>query len=110
MEKVLLGLLDSIDVHLPSGTKASTPQLEQKLNKALDGAQFISEVLSNPSESVQLNSLPLWNGGPLADAFQKTSIKESVMGIGDGAPEGADAFTGLRLDCYDAGEVSRLQD
>lgn len=101
MESTLIALLASLKVTLPPNTKANATQLEQRLNKAMDGVQYISDITKNPTDQIGLSTLPVWEGPMLARALQRSTMKESLGFFDNGpdastAPTGLDAFNELR--------------
>ncbi|KAJ7915684.1 hypothetical protein B0H13DRAFT_1999818 [Mycena leptocephala] len=101
----ILGLLSSMGVDLPRKTKLPDLELDKRLSKALDSAQYLSRVL--PTPPLDPTSYPSWfhdkSNKPVLEAIGRHNIAEATMidasqmrGIDNPFPLYTNAFMDLR--------------
>ncbi|KAG8928925.1 hypothetical protein FRC01_005171 [Tulasnella sp. 417] len=123
-KETLLDILGSMGVELPSDTTMTTDMLQERLERAIDAAQFIRAITpSNKKKNeIDIGVLPTWSASDdrVQFAVDRTSwqdtfngLKSLFKGVRDlfdySAPEGRDAFVSWRYllnllgEAYDAG-------
>lgn len=123
-KETLLDILGSMGVELPSDTTMSAKVLEERLEKAIDAAQFIHTIIpsSKKKNEINIGIFPKWGPGDGRIQFtvDRTSWQDALSGLksaltgfrdifDDSIPEGRDAFVNWRYllnllgQAYDAG-------
>ncbi|KAJ7086414.1 hypothetical protein B0H15DRAFT_986576 [Mycena belliarum] len=101
----ILGLLSSMGVELPRKTKLPDAELDKRLSKALDSAQYLTRVI--PTLPLDPSSYPSWfrdkSNKPVLDAIRRHNIGEATMiyeskmkGIDNPVPLYTNAFMDVR--------------
>ncbi|KAJ7186897.1 hypothetical protein C8R46DRAFT_1058361 [Mycena filopes] len=101
----ILGLLSSIGVDLPPKTKLPDVELDKRLSKTLDGAQYLSRVV--PTLPLDPTVYPSWfnnkSNKPIAEAIRRHNMGEATLidasrrkGMDNPFPLYGNAFMDLR--------------
>lgn len=101
----ILGLLSSMGIDLPRKTKLSDAELDKRLSKALDSAQYLTRVIPKPP--VNPISYPSWfrneSNTPVLDAIRRHNVGEATLidgsqmrGVDNPFPLYTNAFMDLR--------------
>ncbi|KAJ7226886.1 hypothetical protein GGX14DRAFT_417564 [Mycena pura] len=104
-QQEILNLLGTMGVELPRKTKLPHAELDKRLSKALDSAQYITRVLPDPS--LDPTAYPSWlddkSNKPVIEAIRRHNVGEATLiaeshekGINDPFPLFANAFMDLR--------------
>ncbi|KIO16686.1 hypothetical protein M407DRAFT_33662, partial [Tulasnella calospora MUT 4182] len=125
-KETLLDILGSMGVELPPDTTMTTQILQERLEKAIDAAQFIHAVIPSNKKKIEIDIgiLSKWSAGngKVQSAVDRTSwqdafssLKSALTGVwsgfNDSTLEGRDAFVGWRYllnligQAYDAGII-----
>ncbi|KAJ7471965.1 hypothetical protein FB451DRAFT_1090161, partial [Mycena latifolia] len=87
----ILSLLSSMGVDLPRRTKLPDAELDKRLSKALDSAQYLTRVISKPP--LDPTSYPSWfrdkSNKPVLEAIRRHNVGEATM-IHDSQMKGID--------------------
>ncbi|KAF7328860.1 MYND-type domain-containing protein [Mycena venus] len=103
--KEILGLLSSMGVDLPRKTKLPDTELDKRLSKALDSAQYLTRVI--PTPPLDPTSYPSWfrdkSTKPVLEGIRRHNIAEATQfdasqmrGIDNPFPLYSNAFMDLR--------------
>ncbi|KAJ6632517.1 hypothetical protein B0H10DRAFT_1772243 [Mycena sp. CBHHK59/15] len=110
----ILGLLSSIGVDLPRKTKLPDSELDKRLFKALDSAQYLTRVI--PTPPLDPTSLPSWfrdkSNKPVLEAIRRHNIGEATLiydskmkGIDNPVPLYTNAFMDVRQTLMTIGDA-----
>ncbi|KAF8147737.1 hypothetical protein K438DRAFT_1625856 [Mycena galopus ATCC 62051] len=77
----ILGLLASMGIELPPKTKLNATELDKRLSKALDSAQYITRVV--PPPPLDPTAYPLWSrtksSKPVLEAIKRNNVAEATL-------------------------------
>ncbi|KAG8976312.1 hypothetical protein FRC05_004228 [Tulasnella sp. 425] len=118
-KEALLDILGSMGVELPSDTTMTTEVLQERLEKAIDAAQYIHTFIPAKKNELDVASLAKWSrsDGTVQFTVDRTSWKDAVEsarsafmgGFDDSVPKARDAFVAWKYllnllgEAYDAG-------
>nr|GAT49634.1 predicted protein [Mycena chlorophos] len=106
----ILELLRSMGVDLPRKTKLPDTELDKRLSKALDSAQYLTRVVPDPplSPSVYSSWFADRSNSKLVDGVRRHNVGEATIfaqGNGNPFPLGANAFWDLRQTIMGIGDA-----
>ncbi|KAJ7302330.1 hypothetical protein DFH08DRAFT_1089806 [Mycena albidolilacea] len=112
--KEILSLLSSMGIDLPRKTKLTDAELDKRLSKALDSAQYLARVI--PAPPLDPTAYPSWfhnkSNRPILDAIRRHNLAEATLvdesrkrGIENPIPLYTNAFMDLRQSLMTIGDA-----